>query len=108
MIKIITGDTSRFTFSIVYSGAVDGLPAPVLDNATVVFALKKDRHTLTKESVQPESNIVSFVLTPEETARMSAGVYEACCKIYYEDGSAVTAWADNVTVIKGVLGADKP
>ena len=107
MIKIITGDSATFTFSIVYPGAVDGTPAPDLSDATVVFALKKDKTLVEKTIANPDTNILYFSLSPEETQRLSAGIYDACCKIYYDSGEAKTVWMDNVTVVKGVLGADK-
>ena len=111
MNKIITGDTAGFTFSILYAGAVDGKDAPVLSNADVVFAVKRnvtdpDTKVVLKKTVsKPETNIVYFELTATETANLVAGTYIACCKIYYEGGTEKTVWQDNLIVIKGVLGA---
>lgn len=108
MIKIITGDTATFTFSILYSGAVDGVPAPDLSSADVVFAMQKANTTrivIEKTITHPESNIVYFSLTPEETSKLAAGVYNACCKVNFDSGEAKTVWLGDITVIKGLLNA---
>lgn len=108
MIKIITGDTATFTFSIIYPGAVDGVPNPDLSTATVMFAMKRANESkiaVEKSIVHPASNIVLFELTPQETARLSAGIYNSCCKIYFDNGEAKTVWLDDITVIKGLLNA---
>lgn len=108
MIKIITGDTATFTFTILYPGAVDGVENPDLSHARVVFAMVKtatSRVAIEKTILHPESNIVYFSLNPQETAGLSTGVYNACCKIYFDDGEAKTAWMGDITVIKGVLNA---
>lgn len=107
MIKIITGDTATFTFSIVYPGAVDGVETPDLSNTTVVFAMKRNNTLITKEIVHSESNILYFSLSPVETSNLTPGVWDACCKIYYDTGEEKTVWTDNITVIKGVLGASR-
>lgn len=111
MNKIITGDTAGFTFSILYAGAVDGQDAPDLTSCDVVFAVKRNKSDpdskaiVTKIISKPDTNIVYFELTAEETAKMAVGVYTACCKLYYEHGTALTVWMDELTVTKGVLGA---
>ena len=108
MIKIITGDTATFTFTILYPGAVDGVENPDLSQANVVFAMVKTgatRVAVEKTIRHPASNIVYFSLSPQETAGLSTGVYNACCKIYFDDGEAKTAWMGDITVIKGVLNA---
>lgn len=113
MNKIITGDTSGFTFSILYAGAVDGKDAPDLSACDVVFAVKRnktdpDSKAIIKKTISaPDSNIVYFEITPEESAKMAIGVYSACCKLYYNSGTALTVWMDDITVIKGVLGANE-
>lgn len=108
MIKIITGDTATFTFSIIYPGAVDGVPNPDLSSASVTFAMKRSGATklaIEKTITHPESNIVYFALTPEETAGLAQGVYNACCKVYFDSGEAKTAWLGDITVVKGLLDA---
>lgn len=111
MQKIISGDSQGFTFSILYAGSVDGKEKPDLSAADVVFAIKKnsedpDNKALVYKTVSaPDSNIVYFEITPEESARLKPGTYPACCKIYYNSGSAVTVWLDTIMVTKGVLGA---
>ena len=111
MNKIITGDTSGFTFSILYEGAIDGKEAPDLSACDVVFAVKKnvndpDSKAIIKKTISaPDTNIVYFEITPEESSTMPVGVYSACCKLYYNSGVALTVWLDEVMVVKGVLGA---
>lgn len=108
MIKIITGDTATFTFSILYAGAVDGVPYPDLSQADVVFAMKRangSKVAVEKTIVHPESNIVLFEVPAEETAALVPGVYNACCKIYFDAGDAKTVWLGDITVIKGLLNA---
>ena len=105
MIKIITGDSAVFNFAIVYPGAVDGLPTPDLSQDTIKFALKykkNDRIYVEKEISNPDTNILTFGLTMDETKELHVGVYECCCKIYYGD-EATTVWLQDVMVIKGVL-----
>ena len=105
MIKIITGDSAVFNFAIVYPGAVDGVPAPDLSNSTVVFAMKKrnGKSVAFEESVSgPETNVVTFSMTPQESSKLIAGVYDACCKVYSGD-AATTVWMGDITVIEGVL-----
>ena len=104
MIKIITGDSTVFNFAIVYPGAVDGVPTPDLSNDTVKFGLKnkKTGKIIEKSVTSPATNIVTFSFTPEETAVLSQGLYEGCCKIYY-DNEATTVWMQDIVVIKGVL-----
>lgn len=107
MIKIITGDSAVFNFAIIYPGAVDGVPTPDLSQDTVVFALKNKKvkgKEIEKSISGPQSNIVTFTLTPQETEKLPMGVYEACCKIYYGE-NATTVWLQDVMVIKGVLDA---
>lgn len=105
MIKIITGDSAVFNFAIVYPGAVDGLPTPDLSNTSVVFALEKDSFIIKKTITNSDTNILTYTLSPEETASMKPGKYKGCCKIYYGE-EATTVWMDTIIVIKGVLGAD--
>lgn len=111
MNKIITGDTAGFTFSILYAGAIDGKDAPDLTACDVVFAIKKnktdqDNKVIVKKTISaPDTNIVYFELTAEETAKMTPGIYSACCKLYYNSGTELTVWLEDITVIKGVLGA---
>lgn len=113
MNKIITGDSAGFTFSILYAGAVDGKDAPDLTGCDVVFAVKKnktdsDAKAVVKKVVPaPDTNIVYFEITAEESAKMTPGIYSACCKLYYNSGTEVTVWMEDITVIKGVLGATK-
>ena len=106
MIKIITGDSAAFNFAIVYPGAVDGVPTPDLSQDTIKFALKnkKSGKIIEKEISNPDTNILTFTFSPDETAKLSQGVYEGCCKVYYGD-NATTVWLEDVMVIQGVLDA---
>lgn len=105
MIKIITGDSAVFNFAIVYPGAVDGMPTPDLSTDTIVFAMKNKKTgkiVVEKTVSNPTTNIITFTLTPQETSALSQGVYESCCKVYYND-NATTVWMQDVMAIKGVL-----
>lgn len=111
MLKIITGDSQGFTFSILYAGSVDGKEKPDLTGADVVFAIKKDssdpdsKALIYKTIQSPESNIVYFEITAEESSKLKPGTYPACCKVFYNSGAAVTVWLDTIMIVKGVLGA---
>ena len=109
MIKIITGDSAVFNFSIVYPGAVDGVPAPDLSTSTVAFGLEQVNarypYKTEKTVVNPATNLVTYTFTPSETENMPEGSYKACCKVYYGN-EATTVWMENIVVIKGVLGAN--
>lgn len=107
MIKIITGDSAVFNFAIVYPGAVDGVPTPDLSQDTVKFALKNKktgRLYVEKTVSNPDTNLISFSLTSQETAKLPSGTYEGCCKVYY-DTEATTVWLEDIMVVKGVLDA---
>lgn len=111
MNKIITGDTVIFTFSVLYEGAVASKEAPDLSESDVVFAIKRrktdpDSKVFVKKTIEnPDTNILNFELTAQETSRMVEGTYSACCKIYFDSGEEKTVWMDDLVVIKGVLGA---
>ena len=113
MNKIITGDTAVFTFSVLYEGAVADKEAPDLSNCDAVFAMKKsvvdpDTKVVVKKTISsPTTNILSFEVSASETASLAQGVYTACCKLYYTNGEEATIWMGNITVIKGVLGANR-
>lgn len=109
MLKIITGDTAGFTFSLVYPGAVADKGTPDLSNTTVKFILKKSindpdsKAVFTQEIKNPETNKVYFEIPPETTGVLKAGTYKAGCKLYYEGGLEITAWSDDILVVKGVF-----
>lgn len=113
MNKIITGDSAGFTFTILYAGAVDGKDAPDLTACDVVFAVKKNLTDADSKAVAiktisaPDTNIVYFELSKEETSKMTPGVYYGCCKLYYNSGTAKTVWLGEIVVTKGVLGANQ-
>lgn len=113
MNKIITGDSVEFTFSVLYAGAVASQPAPDLSDCDAVFAIKRnktdpDSKVFVKKTItSPATNILTFELSAEETARMQEGTYSACCKLYYTNDDEITVWMDDLVVIKGVLGAAK-
>ena len=107
MIRILTGDTEKFIFTIVYSDGSEQ-SVPDLSEATVVFAIEKEQPIITKSVVHSGSNIIVFELTPEETDAIPPSVYSACCKIYYDDGVEKTVWNDSIAVVKGVLSAELP
>lgn len=109
MLKIITGDTAGFTFSLVYPGAVADKGTPDLTNATVKFIVKKNindpdsRAVFTQEIQNPETNKVYFEMSADATGKLHAGTYKAGCKLYYEGGLEQTVWADDILVVKGVF-----
>lgn len=105
MIKVITGDSAVFNFALVYPGAVDGVPTPDLSESTVVFAIKQKKIQIEKSIINSDTNILTFILTPEETEKLPLGAYDACCKVYYGD-EATTVWMDKIIVMKGVLNAN--
>lgn len=109
MLKIITGDTAGFTFSLVYPGAVADKGTPDLTNATVKFIVKKNindpdsRAVFTQEIQNPETNKVYFEIPADTTGKLQAGAYKAGCKLYYEGGLEQTVWSDDILVVKGVF-----
>lgn len=111
MIKIITGDTAGFTFSIVSPGAVDSTPAPDLSAASIKFMLKRSidlsdyKAAFSQTIVHPDTNILHFEMSGEDTGALVAGTYKAGCKIYYDDGPEHTLWEGDVMVVKGVFNA---
>lgn len=111
MLKIITGDTAGFTFSLVYPGAVSTTPAPDLTAATIKFIIKKNaddpdyKAVFEQSIVKPDTNIVYFEMLPTDTAKLMAGTYKAGCKVFYDSGLEVTVWTGDISVVKGVFGA---
>jgi hypothetical protein len=111
MLKIITGDTAGFTFSLVYPGAVADKGTPDLTNAKIKFIVKKNisdpdsRAVFVQEIENPETNKVYFEMSPEDTGKLIAGTYKAGCKVYFDSGLEITVWSDDILVIKGVFNA---
>lgn len=111
MIKITTGDTAGFTFSLVYPGDVADHPVPDISNTTVRFIIKKNvnepdyKAVFMQEIVHPETNIVHFEMKPEDTAKLISGTYKAGCKLFYDNGLELTVWSDDILATKGVFDA---
>jgi len=109
MLKIITGDTIGFTFSIVFAGAVATTPAPDLSACTVKFMVKKSlsdadsKAAFVQEIVNPESNIVYFTMSPEDSGKLKPGGYKAACKLFYDNGTELTIWQSDLIVTQGVF-----
>lgn len=111
MLNIITGDSAGFTFSIVYAGMVADMTPPDLSACTVKFMVKQnptdsDSKALFVQSlVNPDSNIVHFEMAPTDTNKLREGTYKAACKLFYNNGTEVTVWQDNIIVTAGVFNA---
>lgn len=109
MLKIITGDSAGFTFSIVYAGMVADMPAPDLSACTVKFMIKASmtdsdyKAVFAQAIVNPDTNIVHFQLDPADTAKLKQGTYKAACKLFYDSGTELTVWQGDIIVATGVF-----
>ncbi|MBR2008280.1 MAG: hypothetical protein IKA01_09960 [Alistipes sp.] len=109
MLKIITGDSAGFTFSIVYAGMVADIAAPDLSACTVKFMVKASladsdyKAVFVQEIVNPDTNIVHFQLNPSDTAKLKQGTYKAACKLFYDSGTELTVWQGDIIVAAGVF-----
>lgn len=109
MLKIITGDSAGFTFSIVYAGAAADMPAPDLSACTVRFMVKVNpadsdyKAVFAQEIVNPDTNIVHFQMSPADTGKLKQGTYKAACKLFYESGTELTVWQGDIIVTLGVF-----
>lgn len=86
----------------------DGTPVD-FTGATVKFILKRNRDDadssalLTKEYVNPETNILQFEFTAAETASLSKGSAIGAVKIYRVDDKNEEVWSDEYTIDEGVF-----
>lgn len=109
MVNIITGDSAEFTFTVTYAGMVADMVAPDLTACTVKFMIKKDANdpdskALFVQSItHPDTNIVHFMMSPAETTKLKPGVCKGACKLFYDSGTQLTVWQDNITITTGVF-----
>ncbi len=109
MLKIITGDSAGFTFSIVYAGMVADIAAPDLKECSVKFMMKSsetdpDYKAVFVQSIEhPDTNIVHFLMESKDTAKLKQGTYKAACKLFYDNGTQITVWQGDIVAIKGVF-----
>lgn len=88
---------------------VADMPAPDLSACVVKFMIKKDENDPDNKAVfvqqidRPDTNMVHFSMTAEETSKLKEGVYKGACKLFYDNGPELTVWQDNITVIIGVF-----
>ncbi len=109
IIKLTTATTQGLTYSVVYSGGqgeqID------LSFVTAKIMVKKSSYdpdskaVIYKEIVHPQSNLLYFELTAEDTAKLSAGKYPIALKLSYDSGAEVVLREDTLLVSKGVFDA---
>lgn len=109
IIKLTSASTQGLTYSIVYTGG----QGQVIDLSyiTAKIMVKKSAYdpdrkaVLVKEIVHPDSNLLYFELTAEDTAKLHAGKYECALKLFYDDGNETVLRTDTLLVTKGVFDA---
>lgn len=105
MQHIVISNLYNPTFTFV---ECDGTPCD-LSGATVKFILKKSKDDadsvalLSKEYVNPETNILQFEFTASETAILSKGYAIGAIKIYRVDNKNEEVWSDEYTIEEGVF-----
>lgn len=86
----------------------DGSPVD-LSGSTIKFILKRRKTDddsaalLTKEYVNPETNIIQFEFSAPETSLLSAGEAIGAIKIYREGDKNEEVWIDEYTIEEGVF-----
>lgn len=109
VIKLITATTQGLTYSVVLEGGSG--QQPDLSFITAKLMVKKSVYDsdkkafITKSIVHPESNLLYFELTAEETAKLSSGKYSMALKLFYDSGAEVALREDVLLVTKGVFDA---
>lgn len=109
VIKLVTATTQGLTYSVILDG---GAGEQVdLSFITAKIMIKKSAYdpdkkaVITKELVHPESNLLYFELTANETAKLSSGKYSIALKLFYDSGAEVVLREDTLLVTKGVFDA---
>jgi hypothetical protein len=106
MIYIKQANTENFTLGPIKH--CDGSPID-LSAATVKMIIKKDvsdddsAAVITKESIHPESNIVLFSLSADETAVVPLGEFYIAFKIFWDNGIEREIFNDLLICEKGVF-----
>ena len=96
---------ASFTFELTNC---DGSPVD-LSGATLKFIVKKKKEdedssaVLSSEVVNPDTNIVSFEFTSEDTAPLTEGDYFVAIKIVRASHMDDEVWSDNLKVVREVF-----
>lgn len=96
---------ASFTFELTNC---DGSPVD-LSSATLKFVVKKNKidddqdAVLSDESVNSDSNIVSFQFTSQQTAGLSEGNYFVAIKIVKANHMDDEVWNDKLKVVREVF-----
>lgn len=94
-----------FTFELINC---DGSPVD-LSHATLKFIVKKNKvdedskAILSSQSVNPDTNIVSFQFTAQQTASLSEGDYFVAIKIVKENHMDDEVWNDKLKIAREVF-----
>lgn len=102
IIKVINDSTQ----GIVYSVTLNGGQGQVIDLSTVTakMMVKKSirdpdsKAIITQERVHPESNLLYFELSSDETLDLR-GKYQLVLKLFYDNGAEVVLRNDTLLVI---------
>ncbi len=109
IIKLKTACTQGLTYSVVREGG----QGEIIDLSSVTAkimvknsAYDSDEDALVvKEIVHPQSNLLYFELTAQETASWAAGKYPIALKLFYDSGAEQVLREDTLVVTKGVFDA---
>lgn len=109
IIKLTTAETQGLVYSVVQEGGqgevvdLSFVTAKVMVKKSVYDSDKKA--LLVKELVHPDSNLLYFEFTAQETAKLQAGKYPIALKLFYDSGAEVVLREDTLLVMKGVFDA---
>ena len=109
IIRITTATTQGLTYSVVKSGGqgeqidLSFVTAKLMVKKSVYDADSKA--VIYKQIVHPESNLLYFELTVQDTSKLSAGKYPIALKLTYDSGQEVVLREDTLLVTKGVFDA---
>lgn len=107
ILKITTASTQGLTYSVVREGG----QGEVIDLSFVTAEIMvksspyDKKYLIKKQIVHPESNILYFELTANETAKMAAGKYAIAFRLVYDSGAIQVLREDTLLVTKGVFDA---
>lgn len=106
-INIVRAETKTLAYSVVLQGGkgeeVD------LSAITAKIMVKKNlsdpdsKAILVKEHVHPESNVLYYELTAQETGAMKPGRYFIDFKLFYDSGAEVVLRQDVIIITEGVF-----
>lgn len=102
---ITINNKKSFTFDI---SNPDDSPV-VFDDATVKFIIKKDKNDLDStailsgEYVKPDTNILMFEFSADQTKDLKEGVYSCALKIFRVNAMNEEVWTDDLTIARGVF-----